>query len=60
MLLTAIEEESNQSFNEEDLLDKDGHFVIFAPEDKAEEQTDLLIQNEMSENKVQDQLNPKF
>lgn len=33
--LTEIqEEESNQSFNEQEMLDQDGHFIIFAPESK--------------------------
>ena len=30
--LEKIEEESNQSFDEDELLDQDGNFVIFAPE----------------------------
>jgi hypothetical protein len=35
--LEKIEEESNQSFDEEELLDQDGNFVIFAPETEEQQ-----------------------
>ena len=34
-LLPSIEEESNQSFNEQELLDPNGKYMIFAPENES-------------------------
>lgn len=65
-LLPSIEEESNQSFNEQELLDPNGKYMIFAPENESlitplnlEAQIEQDIPRQRSGSHP-DQLDPKF
>ena len=65
--LTAIEEESNLSFSEQDYIDKNGNFIIFSAakqqgmiEPFMKHSTSIIFPNELSDQNLIDQLDPKF
>jgi len=65
-ILPSIEEESNQSFNEQDMLDQNGKYMIFAPENESLisplnlEPTSHIEQDAQKQSSSADQLDPKF
>lgn len=52
--LTRIEEEPDQSFNEEELIDKDGNYIIFAEDKDDDDDNEILKDIDRDENYEKD------